>query len=186
MTKTALGPRPLLCPMPVVLVGAMVDGKANYCTVAYCGIVNHQPPMISIALATTHHTTVGIRDAGVFSVNIPSVNMVAVTDYCGLVSGKQTDKSNLFTTFPGTLNVPLIAECPINLECQIHQALHPCAAETVFIGEIMQVYAGDDYLTDGEVDLAKIQPFAFSWDNRYWSLGEPIGVAWEIGKTYRK
>ena len=40
--KVPLGAQPFLCPLPVVLVGALVNGKPNYATVAYCGIVHHK------------------------------------------------------------------------------------------------------------------------------------------------
>ncbi|MHB9131026.1 MAG: flavin reductase family protein [Armatimonadota bacterium] len=186
MAKVRFGAKPWLCPMPVVLVGAMVEGAPNYCTVAYCGIVNHQPPMISIALATNHHTTAGIQATGVFSINIPSQDMVAVTDYCGIVSGNITDKSNLFDTFSGSLDdCPLITACPINLECQVIRTLEPSDTETVFIGEILEVHVSEECVTDSQVDIEKVRPFVFTWDSRYWALGPAIGKAWSIGKEYQ-
>jgi flavin reductase (DIM6/NTAB) family NADH-FMN oxidoreductase RutF len=44
-------------------------------------------------------TATGIRENQTFSVNIPSVDIVKETDYCGLVSGKNQDKSQVFECF---------------------------------------------------------------------------------------
>ena len=38
MEKVKLGPKTLLYPMPAVLAGAVVDGKPNFMTVAWCGM----------------------------------------------------------------------------------------------------------------------------------------------------
>ncbi|MGQ9721275.1 MAG: flavin reductase family protein [Candidatus Jordarchaeum sp.] len=106
MEKREIGAKTFLYPMPTTLVGANVGGKPNFLTIAYCGIVNHNPPAISIALSKRHYTNPGIRENKTFSVNIPSVEMVKITDYCGLVSGKNVDKSQLFDVF--TVNLKLL------------------------------------------------------------------------------
>lgn len=65
--------------------------------------------MLAISLNKSHYTCTGIKENGTFSINIPSVEMVAKTDYCGLVSGNDGDKSILFHTFYGILeNAPMI------------------------------------------------------------------------------
>ena len=82
--KTKLGAKNLLFPTPTVLVGAKVNAKPNYITVAHCGIValTH----ISISLRKGRYTSCGIKGHGTFIVNIPSAEMVMETDYCGMVS----------------------------------------------------------------------------------------------------
>ena len=62
-------------------------------------IFSHVPPIVSVALYKDHYTVAGIKQNGAFSVNIPSVDMVKVTHYCGIVSGKDVDKSRLFESF---------------------------------------------------------------------------------------
>ncbi len=67
-----------------------------------------------------HYTNTGIRKNGTFSVNIPSAEMVKETDYCGLLSGKDVDKAELFENFYGKLwTAPMIEECPLNIECRL-------------------------------------------------------------------
>lgn len=187
MEKIAIGAKTFLYPMPVILVGANIGGKANYLTVAYCGIVQHVPAMIEVTLTRTHHTCGGIRENGTFSVNIPSETMAQATDYCGIASGRDTDKSVLFETFYGKLETaPMIRQCPLNLECRLADTLDYGGTNEVFIGEIVEVYAAEEYLTDGLPDIRKIKPIIFSMhDNTYWKVGEYLGRAWDLGKKLR-
>jgi len=186
MEKVEIGARTFLYPMPTILVGANVRGKANYLTVAYCGIMNHNPPTISIALGKSHYTNIGIKENGTFSVNIPSEELVKITDYCGLVSGHKVDKSEIFETFYGKLKTaPMIRECPLNLECKLIQTLEFPVGEA-FFGEIVAAYSEERYLTGGLPDIKKINPIIFSMhDNNYWKVGEHLARAWNIGKELK-
>jgi len=186
MEKVKLGPKTFLYPMPTVLVGADVGGKPNYLTVAYCGIVQHKPAMVSVALGRRHHTNLGIRENGTFSVNIPSVRLAEVTDWIGLNSGAKVDKSALFENFYGPLGTaPMIRECPVNLECRLVKTVDLGGADDLFIGEIAEAYADPEVLTEGLPDLAKLDPIVFSMhDNTYWKVGEPVGKAWSLGKGF--
>lgn len=182
--KKAIGARNFLYPMPITLVGAYVNGKPNYLTVAFCGIVHVSPPMIAVTLGKMHYTNEGIRENHCFSVNIPSRHMVEVTDYCGMVSGKKSDKSEIFETFCGKLEkAPMILECPVNLECRLVDILDFGGANEVFIGEIVESYAEERYLCNEIPDIEKIEPIVFSmYDNNYWGIGKHLGKAWSIGK----
>lgn len=185
-SKNKLGAKNFLYPMPTILVGAMVDGKPNFITIAYCGIVQNVPPMIEITSGKIHYTNAGIKENKTFSVNIPSENMLKVTDYCGLVSGKKTDKSQLFNVFYGELKTaPMIQECPVNLECRLVDVLDYGGTNEIFIGEIIQTYSEENYISNGVPDITRVKPIIFSmYDGNYWSVGHHLGKAWEAGKEY--
>ena len=97
--KVKLGAKNCLYPMPTTIVGANVNSKPNYIAIAHVGIMDHGS--ISVSLNRAHYTNAGIKENQTFSVNIPSVDMVKETDYCGLVSGKNQDKSRVFECFYG-------------------------------------------------------------------------------------
>ncbi|MFX1486344.1 MAG: flavin reductase family protein [Promethearchaeota archaeon] len=187
MRKKEIGARNFLYPMPTTLVGANVKNKPNYEAIAYCGIVNSKPPMISIASARSHYTNIGINENKTFSVNIPSEEMVEATDYCGIVSGSRADKSAIFETFYGRLKTaPMIMECPINLECKLVVNLFFGGLDEIFIGEIVEAYAEETYLTKDLPDIEKIKPIIYSvYDDRYWRIGEYLGQAFSIGKEFK-
>jgi flavin reductase (DIM6/NTAB) family NADH-FMN oxidoreductase RutF len=187
MPKISIKPKTFLYPMPTTIVGANVNGKPNYVTIAYCGIVQARPPMISIACNKNHYTYAGIKENQTFSVNIPSEEMVEITDYIGLNSGKDVDKSGTFEYFYGTLGTaPMIQKCPLNLECRLFKMVDIPGIDDLFIGEIIGIYTEEKYLTNGIPDISKIKPIIFSMgDNNYWRLGGHLGPAWSIGKGFK-
>jgi len=175
-----------LYPMPMVLVGTVFNGKANFMAVGRISRVNFKPPLIAIALGP-HHTNKGIEENKEFSINIPDVSLIEKTDYCGLVSGDKTDKSKIFDVYYGELaKAPLIKECPVSISCILYEAVK-LPFNMLFIGEPKEVFTEDKYMTDNKLDIKKINPFTLSMpDNTYWSVGENLGQAWGIGKRIKK
>lgn len=182
MEKQQIGAN-FFVPMPVVLVGTQVEGKVNFMTVGWCTRANASPPMIVCGIGNHHYTPKGIEKSGTFSVNIPSSDMLEKTDFCGLVSGKKTDKSHVFDVFYGALQTaPMIRECPIAMECRLIKAV-PLPTNTLYIGEIAEAYADGKVVTDGKPDFPVIDPLFLTMpDNRYWTLGTHAGNAWSAGK----
>jgi len=191
MTHHAIGTVNGLYPSLTTIVGSVVDGKPNWMTIAHVGIMNHAigsfPQYLGISVHPSHHTSIGIREHGEFSINVPSRAMLEVTDYAGIVSGKSTDKSGLFPVFKGRLEfAPMIADCPLTMECRVHQTVIVGEHE-LFIGELIQTYVDEACLTDGKVDLGKVDPLLFDFTRiLYWSLGEVAGKPWNAGKALKK
>jgi flavin reductase (DIM6/NTAB) family NADH-FMN oxidoreductase RutF len=184
MMKTEVGAKNCLYPMPTTLVGALVNEKPNYITIAHVGIMD--PGSVSLGMNKVHHTNAGIKENETFSINIPSTEMVKKTDYCGLVSGRDKDKAALFKTFYGKLKTaPMIEECPINMECRLIKTVD-FPSHDIFIGQIVATYCDEAILTDGIVDFRKVQPILFVMNDRsYWMLGTKFAKAWNIGKELK-
>lgn len=174
-----------LYPMPIVLVGAVVEEKANFMAVAWVSRVNSKPPLFAVAIGP-HHTNNGIEENRQFSINIPDVSLIEKTDYCGIVSGKKTDKSKLFKVFFGELDkAPLIEECPVCMSCSLFDTVK-LPSSTLYIGEPKEVFTAEKYMTDDILDIKKVNPFTLTMpDNTYWSVGENLGKAWNIGKSLK-
>jgi flavin reductase (DIM6/NTAB) family NADH-FMN oxidoreductase RutF len=186
MGKINLGSTIPAYPMPVSLVGTHVNGKPNFLAVAWFTMASYKPPRISISLGKGHYSNPAIKENQTFSVCLPSEDMVEVTDYCGIVSGKKHDKSGIFDLFYGELKTaPMIKDCPLNMECKLVEIVESGLNE-IFIGEIVGTYTEERFLTEGKMDFKKMKPLILSQpDTAYWSLGEPIARAWSIGKTYK-
>ena len=190
MKKKEFGPQPWIFPNPTVLVGTVYDGKENFAAYAWTGITGGDPPTLSVGVRHQRHTLKGIYQNRAFSVNVPSVDLLAETDYCGLVSGKDTDKvaDCKFKVFYGTLaDAPLIEECPVNLECEVIHLLN-VGIHMLVIGKIVQTHVSEDCLTDGQPDILKIKPFVYSRGTtaRYNAVGKVIGQAFDVGKKLKK
>jgi flavin reductase (DIM6/NTAB) family NADH-FMN oxidoreductase RutF len=179
--KKQLGARNCLYPLPTVLVGATVEGKPNFATIAHVGIIDLRS--VSVSMNRVHYTNAGIKENGTYSINIPSVRMVVETDYCGLVSGSKFDKASVFDVFYGVLETaPMIESCPLNMECKLVQTLE-MPHHDVFIGEIVEAYCEEECLEEGGIDYEAVGPILFTMDDKgYWRLGERFADAWEAGK----
>jgi flavin reductase (DIM6/NTAB) family NADH-FMN oxidoreductase RutF len=178
----------VLYPTPTTIVGAMVNGKPNFITIAHIGIVNHAKPyLISLSLGKRHYTNAGIKENKAFSVNIPSEDLVVETDYIGIVSGKKTDKSNVFEIFHGDVeNAPMIKACPLNMECRLYDT-YDTPTHDLFIGEIVETYADESVVSDGKVDIARVKPLLFDMSSiKYWSIGDEVANCWNVGKKLKK
>lgn len=177
----------LIYPKPVAIVGAVVNDKPNFMAVAWFSQVNYKPRMISVAHGKNKYTNEGILENRIFSVNIPSDNMIVKTDYVGLVSGRRKDKSGLFNVFYGDLKIaPMIDECPVCMECNLVQAVE-LPGSTIFIGEVVGEYVDESIITDGKPDIRKYAPFILTMpDSNYWKIGDHAGNAFEAGEGYEE
>jgi flavin reductase (DIM6/NTAB) family NADH-FMN oxidoreductase RutF len=189
MGKVVIDSKPLMYPMPVVLVGANVGDRPNFMPVAWCGIVNGAPPMISVAIGYRQHTLKGIKESMAFSVNIPSTDMVTETDYCGLTHGSQADKTEVcrFEVFYGeTEGAPLIEQCPLNMGCKVQHMLD-LGSNWLIIGRIEETQVSESCLTDGKPDPGKIRPMAYAGTPKpqYLAPGEFLARAFSVGMELR-
>jgi flavin reductase (DIM6/NTAB) family NADH-FMN oxidoreductase RutF len=187
MTKTALGPQPLIWPHPTVLVGSNVDGKPDFAAVAWTGVAASNPPAVTIALQHHRYSLKGIYQNRTFSVNVPSADLVKETDYCGLISGSRTDKvaDCAFRVFYGKLETaPLIDQCPLNLECEVVHIIN-MGSHALVVGKVVEVYASEDCLTDGKPDVLKVKPFTF-FPPKYRAIGEPIADTFKSGREIKE
>jgi flavin reductase (DIM6/NTAB) family NADH-FMN oxidoreductase RutF len=180
MEKQKMGAFNYIYPLPAILLGANVNGKPNFTTLGNCGIVSMSPCTVYVSSQKNHYTNIGIKATGVFSINIPSIQLVEKTDYCGLVSGYQTDKSSIFTTFYGEIGVPMIEECPVNLECKVIKVIEINNME-MFIGEVIQSYIDQGCIENGNPNAMKIDPLIYDIGNTYRNLGNWTAQAFKTG-----
>jgi flavin reductase (DIM6/NTAB) family NADH-FMN oxidoreductase RutF len=175
--------RNVFIPMPVTLVGSLLKGKANFMAAGWVSRVNRNPPWIGVGINRSHATPDGIIGHNSFSICFPRREKLLQTDYCGIVSGKNVDKSGLFTVFYGDLKTaPMIEEASLNLECSLVRTIEG-PSNYFFIGEIQGAYASPECLENGRVNPKEAGFLLLTMpDNTYWSLGESIGHAWHIGK----
>lgn len=177
---------PYLMPKPVALIGALVEGKPNFFTVADLCTTAYKRFVISSG--KSHYTNKGILENEAFSVNIPSNHMIEKTDYCGIKSGNKINKSNLFDVFYGDIlkKVPMIKGAPITHACKLVKTVDFGDTHFLFIGEVMETYGYEAYLKDNIPSLEEIKPFIWYSDNYYRNIGEKIGQAYNIGRNIKE
>ncbi len=168
-----------LFPCPVVLVTCVDStGAPNIITLAWAGTICSEPPMVGVSIRPTRYSYQLIKDTKEFVVNIPPTQFIHETDYCGVASGKDVNKFNETKFTPEKakkVNVPMIQECPVNLECVLKDTI-PLGAHDLFLGEVVQVHIDEKVLNEkGTIDFTKADPFVFNV-GEYWSLNKKIGT----------
>jgi flavin reductase (DIM6/NTAB) family NADH-FMN oxidoreductase RutF len=163
--KKELEPQTLLMPLPAVMVSCQAEGhKPNIITISWIGIVNSEPPMLSISIQPKRYSYDIVKKSKEFVVNITSEDNLKAADFCGNRSGRDYNKFKELglTAAPAkVVMAPLIKECPINLECKVHQSLL-LGTHEMFIAEIVAVHIDDDMIKDdGRVDIDKIKPLVY-------------------------
>ena len=121
--KKSLGPRTLVYPTPVFVVGAYdAQGQPNVMTASWAGICCSQPPCAAVSLRKATYTYGSILTHQAFTVNVPSADYIKQTDYVGIYSGRNTDKLSAakLTPIRGDLvDAPYVSEFPLILECKL-------------------------------------------------------------------
>jgi flavin reductase (DIM6/NTAB) family NADH-FMN oxidoreductase RutF len=165
-----------LYPVPAVLVSCGVE-RPNIITLAWVGTLCSSPPSVGISVRPERFSHGLLVEAGEFVVNVPRADQVDVVDYCGQVSGRDVDKwaaCGLTPAPASEIRTPLIAECPVALECRVTQQL-TLGVHDLFVGEILAVQADEQVLTErGHLDYEQAQPLAFA-GGYYWRVNELLG-----------
>ena len=186
MAKRTLPPATWLSPLPAVLVSSRRPGeKPNIITVSWCGIVCSQPPMLSISIRPATHSFGIVSATGEFVVNVPSRAILEQVDRCGTQSGKNVDKFAAIGLTPvpaSEVGAPLVAECPVNLECVVRHSLQ-LGLHRMFVAEIVAAHV-DEALLDAEGKILPFETFGYRPDRRvYVDAGVELGG---YGFTARK
>ncbi|MFX1319709.1 MAG: flavin reductase family protein [Promethearchaeota archaeon] len=160
-------------PLPVALVGALVNDVPNYLVIGYMCPFDFGRYLF-FSLYKKRYTRIGIHEQGTFSVNVPTESLIKEVAVCGSKSGRDFDKSTLFDTFYGELNTaPMIQQCPINIECKVAEILDYEQNDGI-IGRVVKSYVNPNCLTAGKLDMQKVHPviWAPGGDFHYYQLGD--------------
>ena len=175
MSKKELSPKPILIPLPAVMVSCAAEGyQPNIITISWIGIVNSEPPMLSISVTPQRFSYNIIKKSGEFVVNLTSENNLKVVDFCGTKSGCDVDKFETLNLTPlkaSKVSAPLIKECPINLECKIRQS-SILGTHEMFVAEIVSMHIDEEYLDSrGRPDIDKLKPLVYCTGARQYRGG---------------
>ena len=175
----------LEAPLPPVLVSCGDEQSPNVLTVAWTGILNTQPPVTYISLRPERFSYPIIKERGEFVINLPTEELVRAVDYCGVKSGRNTDKlaqTGLTVTKGVAVSAPMINECPLSLECRVRQIIK-LGTHDMFMADIVGVNAAKELLdNNGRLCLERAKLLAYS-HGEYYGLGRKLG---SFGYSVRK
>lgn len=185
MAKINFKPGNMLYPLPAVLISCGSGENTNLLTVAWIGTVCTNPPMVSISVRPERHSYPLIKESGEFVINLTTKDLVYATDYCGVRSGKDVNKWKecKLTPVPAdTVSCPLVAESPVNIECQVTE-IKELGSHHMIIANVTAVHADDKYMDEKNTfHLNDSDLLAYS-HGTYFTLGEALGT---FGYSIRK
>ena len=184
-----LAPSTMLNPTPVVLVscaGAERPDKPNMITLAWAGTVNSEPPMVSVSVRKERYSHGLIASSGEFVVNLADEAMARAVDFCGVRSGRDTDKAAetglAYRPAAGLDIAPAVQGAPVSMGCRVRQTLE-LGSHDMFVGEVVSVAVREDLLDEkGGLHLEKAGLIAYS-HGLYQKLGDVIGFfGWSVAR----
>ena len=184
--KKSVGPKTILYPTPVLIVGTYDKaGKPNIMTAAWGGICCSAPPCVSVSVREATYTYGNLMEQKAFTISIPSEKYVKQVDFIGIASGKDTDKfaaTELTPVKSDVVNAPYVGEFPLVLECKVIHS-YKIGLHTQFIGEILDIKADESVMGDKGPQIEKVKPFLWSPDygRGYYGIGAFLGKAFSIG-----
>lgn len=176
--KIRVKPGPLMYPLPVVMVTAGDAAHGNIITVAWTGIVNTDPPMLSVSIRKTRFSHHLISERGAFVVNLVNEELTKAMDFCGVRSGEKLDKfaETGLTTVPAEeVEAPMIREAPVNLECRVTE-VKELPSHDLFLAEIVAVHIDAKMVDEkGLYDFAAMDLVAFNHGAYYRAGRKELG-----------
>ena len=185
--KKSLGPKTMLYPTPVCLVGSTdPEGRPNIMTVAWAGICCSKPPCVAVSLREATYSYGNIQARQAFTISIPSEDQVRAADFAGIATGRDQDKFAAlgWTAVASDLvDAPYVQECPLVLECKVIHTV-PIGLHTQFIGQVLDVKADAGVLDDKDrISVELLRPFSFAPEARnYYRTGTILGPAFSVGR----
>ncbi len=167
-------------PTPAGLISSVAaDGTPNIITLGETfNISIGDPVIVGLAIVPSRYSYELIKASGEFGVNLPTAAMAKAVDRCGTCSGR--DVGDKFahvglTPMPASkIRPPLVAECPVNLECTLIDII-PAGDHDLFRGEVVAQHVDEDLLDeDGRICIELLDPLCFVL-GEYWSVGYYVG-----------
>ncbi|MDP4087833.1 MAG: flavin reductase family protein [Bacillota bacterium] len=171
MTKKTFKGSVMLNPVPVVLITSMnSNGNINVFTVGWIGTACTKPPMITVAIRPERLSYEYIKESGEFVVNLPTRSQTKKVDYCGVRSGRRTDKiSDMGFSLEESevVSVPMLKDCPIAMECKV-KSIIPLGTHDLFLAEILSVHVEENLIdSNGKIHLEKADLITYSHGEYY-------------------
>ena len=172
--KKNIGSVLALYPTPLIVVGALRDGKPTWTLVGHVGIIGHDRVMVS--LAANHYINGAIKEGHRLSINIVDRGILPEADYVGSVSGAKVDKSAVFDYEMGESKTPVIKKSPLVMECTVVDVYITKGFES-FICSIDSTLVEEACLNeDGKIDYSKLKPVLFEFPTyEYLETGDVLG-----------
>jgi flavin reductase (DIM6/NTAB) family NADH-FMN oxidoreductase RutF len=130
----------------VIAIAKDKNGKANPITLGWTMLASGRPPMMAIAVATSHYSTAAIRHSKCFTIAYPSTDMADAALFFGSHSGRDTDKFAEFDckNEPAkSIDSVLLTDAVANFECTLETEIE-VGDHIIFVGKVIAAHANTE------------------------------------------
>ena len=177
MAKLHWKPGTLLSPVPPALISSGTVEKPNVMTAAWTGIIASDPAMTYVSIRPSRYSHKIISETKEFVINLPTLALADVTDWCGVKTGAKVDKfkeTGLIAEKCENINAPAIAQSPVSIECKVVEVRH-YGTHDMFIAEILGVNVDEKYVSDdGNIHFEKMGILGYM-HGFYYTMGRQLG-----------
>lgn len=151
-------------PRPIAWVSTRdADGRNNLAPFSYFTIACVDPPVI--AFAPVHHATskkdtpANAVETGEFAVNVVVEQLVEPMNQTSATLGADESEFDAVGIEPSECTVvdaPYVEDAPVTFECTLYDTVE-FPTSTMIFGEVVHVHLDESVLTDGKLDVRKLQ-----------------------------
>ena len=154
------------------------DGQVDVSTNASMTPLPGETPRLVVGILRVNYTNQLLAESGEFVVNVITDEMRALALQCGTTSGHDIDKFELcnLRTLPAKyVQAPIIAECPLHLECRVQDVLHLPDLD-LWVADILTMEA-DEVWSNGRagINLERYNPLIYAFGHTF-ARGKQIGL----------
>jgi flavin reductase (DIM6/NTAB) family NADH-FMN oxidoreductase RutF len=186
----------LVAPRPIGWISTVsATGVVNLAPYSFFNAVADFPPMVMFSSTGIKHSQINAEATGEFVCNLVSYELRDEMVGTSAEVGPEVSEPELvgLEMAPSVyVKPPRVARAPAALECKylktvpLHGIDGVQSESQVIIGQVIGVYIDDAVITDGMVDLNKIQPVARLGYADYSAVDRVFKLKWDGGEGLKR
>lgn len=160
----------LVAPRPIGWISSLdAEGRANLAPYSFFNAVDDDPPIVMFSSSGWKHTVANVEATGEFVCNLASAHLQSEMNISSAQVPAGVDEFELagLEKAPSRLvRVPRVAAARAALECRLLRIVEltdlagqACDARVVF-GQVVGIHIDDTMVTNGRVDMSRLQLLA--------------------------
>ena len=157
-------------PRPIAWVSTRSkDDILNLAPFSFFTVASREPPMLAFSIGPrtdgetyAKDTLTNIRDTQEFVINMVSIELANAMHETAINHPPEVDEFTRAGVTPiacETIKTPRVAEAKISMECTVEHILE-LGSDYMVIGRMQRYHVDDDLISNGRIDLLKLDPLA--------------------------